>query len=133
VFRLDRVEEAALTEETFVPPEGFDVRGHLYRSLATAYSDWTVEVLLNAPIDDARQWISPIVGTLEETPHGVLLRSQVDSLGWMAHYLIGLRWPVVVLRPPELLQALRSLRAKITACLRQSATPAAPLPRGAVQ
>ena len=133
VFRLDRVEEAALTEETFVPPEGFDVRGHLYRSQATAYSDWTVEVLLNAPIEEARQWISPIVGTLEETPHGVLLRSQVDSLAWMAHYLMGLRWPVTVLQPPELLQALQSLRAKITACLRQSAALPAPLLHSAAQ
>lgn len=123
VFRLDRVEEAVLTEDTFTPPAGFDVRGHLYRSLATAYSDWTVEVLLHAPIEEARQWISPIVGTLEETPQGVLLRSQVDSLAWMAHYLMGLRWPVIVLRPPELLHALQSLRAKITACLRQTAAP----------
>jgi len=126
VFRLDRVEEAELTEETFTPPEAFDVREHLYRSLATAYTDWTVEVLLKAPIEDARRWISPIVGTLEETPRGVLLQSRVDSLAWMAHYLMGLRWPVVVLQPPELLQALQSLRARITATLRDSATAEKP-------
>jgi predicted DNA-binding transcriptional regulator YafY len=126
VFRLDRVEDAELTQDTFSPPDAFDVREHLYRSLATAYTDWTVEVLLKAPIEDARRWISPIVGTLEETPQGVVLQSRVDSLAWMAHYLMGLNWPVVVLQPPELLRALRSLRAKITATLRDSDASEAP-------
>ncbi len=120
VFRLDRVEEAELTGESFDPPDGFDVKEHLYRSLATAYSGWTVEVLLKAPIEDVKRRVSPVVGTLDETPRGVLLRSQADSLDWMAHYLMGLRWPVVVLQPPELLHALQSLRARITACLRDS-------------
>ena len=126
VFRLDRVQEAELTDETFTPPDGFDIREHLYRSLATAYSDWSVEVLLKAPIEECRRWVSPIVGSLEETPRGVLLRSRADSLAWMAHYLMGLRWPVVVLQPPELLLALQSLRSRITASLRDSAAHAAP-------
>jgi predicted DNA-binding transcriptional regulator YafY len=113
VFRLDRVLEAKLLDEPFIPPEDFDVQAELTRALASAYAEWTVEVVLETTLEEARKRISAIVGTLEEHPEGVLLRSQVDTLDWAAHYLMGLPWNVKVVSPHELAHALRKLRGKI--------------------
>ena len=113
VFRLDRVLEARLLEATFTPPENFDVQAELTRSLAAAYSEWTVEAILETTLEEARKRISAIVGTVEPHADGVLLCSRVDTLDWAAHYLMGLPWNVKVISPPELAQALRKLRGKI--------------------
>lgn len=122
VFRLDRVLDAVPGEETFTPPAGFDARQHLLQSLSSVWSGWTAEVMLKAPIEEARRWISPIVGTPEETPDGVLLRIQADSLDWTAHYLLGLPWSFTVRNPPELLEALRHLRTRIDGMLSSQAS-----------
>jgi predicted DNA-binding transcriptional regulator YafY len=121
VFRLDRVRQADLLADTFEPPSGFDVQAELVRSLASAWSQWTVEVVLETSVEEARKRISPIVGTLAEHPDGVLLRSEVDTLDWAAHYLVGLPWPVRVVSPPALKTALRRLRGKVERTLQASA------------
>jgi len=120
VFRLDRVLETVLLDATFTRPDGFDVHAHLIRTLASTWSGWTAEVLLDVPVEVARRWISPIVGSIEETPEGPLLRSQADSLDWMAQYLAGLPCRFVVREPPELLDALRRLQARLDSCVRES-------------
>jgi len=125
VFRLDRVRETTLRDATFTRPEGFDVRTHLVRALASTWSGWTAEVLLDVPLEDARRWISPIVGSIEETPEGPLLRTQADSLDWVAGYLAGLPCRFVVREPPELIDALRRLRTRLDRCVRDSVLRAA--------
>jgi len=121
VFRLDRVLEAAPVDATFVAPEGFDVRAHLISTLAATWTGWTAEVLLlDVPLDVAAWHISPIVGTLEQAPDGVLLRTQADNLDWVARYLVGLPCRFVVREPPELIDALRRLRSRLDACVRES-------------
>ena len=52
---------------------------------------------------------------LEEAEDGVLLRSWADGLDWFAHFLIGLRCPLVVRHPPELRDQLRSAAQRIMA------------------
>jgi predicted DNA-binding transcriptional regulator YafY len=126
VFRLDRVLEADPLDATFIRPEGFDVRAHLVRTLATRWSGWTAEVLLEVPADEARRWVSPIVGTIEETADGPLLRSQFDNLDWMARYLAGLPCEFTVREPVELLEAIERLRAHLARCVRRSGPESAP-------
>jgi predicted DNA-binding transcriptional regulator YafY len=123
VFRLDRVRETMLLDATFVRPEGFDVQAHLIRALASTWSGWTAVVLLDVPVEDARRWVSPIVGSIEETPEGPLLRTHADSLDWVARYLSGLPCGFVVREPPELLDALRRLRGRLDRCVRDSVRP----------
>jgi predicted DNA-binding transcriptional regulator YafY len=120
VFRLDRVLEATPLEVTFTPPDGFDAHTHLIRTLASVWTGWTAEVLLDTPYEIARHHISPIVGTLEDTPDGPLLRTQADSLDWIARYLAGLPVGFVVRKPPELLDALRRLSATLEGRVRDS-------------
>ena len=131
VFRLDRVLAAAPTGDRFEPPAGFDPREHLYRSIATMPAPWLAEVLLRTTLDEARQWISPLAGVLEETEDGVLLRATGDSLAHMARYLAWLPWPFQVLGPPELRRELRVLADRLLAGAEpQAAAPATAMGAG---
>jgi predicted DNA-binding transcriptional regulator YafY len=121
VFRLDRILQAAPLDATFERPAGFDVRAHLLETLSGTWQGWTAEVLLEARLDVARRWVSPIVGTVEDTPEGPLLRTQSDSLDWIADYLAALPCRFVIRRPPELVDAVRRVRARLDRSIRDSA------------
>jgi predicted DNA-binding transcriptional regulator YafY len=113
IFRLDRVLRAELREEQFERPADFDSLAYVVRSLANAPATWSVEVLLEATLDEARQCVPATMATLDPAEGGVLLRCQVQDLDWLAHFLAGLDMRLVVQRPPELRDALRRLAAQI--------------------
>jgi predicted DNA-binding transcriptional regulator YafY len=115
VFRLDRVLEASLRDETFTRPAGFDCLAFVIHSVATLPSDLVLDVLVKTSLDNARQSILPGVGTLHEVPDGVALRGYVQDVDWMARYLAGLHWPIVVREPAELKEALRKHAAALVA------------------
>jgi hypothetical protein len=72
-------------------------------------------VLLHTSLDEARTRISPIFGTLEELPDGVLLRAHGDHLGWMARELVATGLSLTVRRPVALRQELRALAERVLA------------------
>ena len=113
VFRLDRVLWAELRAETFERPTDFDSLDYVVRSLARAPATWSVEVLLETTLEEVRECVPAGMATLDPAEGGVLLRCQVQNLDWLAHFLAGLHVPLVVLRPPELRDALRRLAAYI--------------------
>ena len=84
------------------------------RSLARMYEPWTAEVLMDTTMEEASRSIPPIVGSLAETPRGVLLTMRANSLEWMAHVVSRIPWPVEVAGPPELAGALRALAERLT-------------------
>jgi predicted DNA-binding transcriptional regulator YafY len=104
LFRLDRVLEAEVSEETFERPAELDAPGAVMRAVASG--PWEYEVLLETGIEDAREQVPPVVASLEETEGGVLMRGTADDLGWTARLLAGLSCPFAVRRPPELGDAL---------------------------
>jgi predicted DNA-binding transcriptional regulator YafY len=112
-FRLDRVQQTILLDATFEPPPDFDALEYLLNSIASFPGTWQIEVLLKLTMEEARTRVPPATGLLEEADGGVMLRSWADGLEWMAHFLIGLRCPLVVLRPPELRDQLRSVAQRI--------------------
>jgi predicted DNA-binding transcriptional regulator YafY len=113
MFRLDRVLQAELLEETFTRPPGFDSLYHLRRSMASMPGTWKVEVLLAMPWEEAERQVPPTLAMLEQVQGGVVLRCYTQELDWMAHFLVSLRCPLVVREPPELHEALRALAAEI--------------------
>jgi predicted DNA-binding transcriptional regulator YafY len=115
VFRLDRVLEASLRETRFTRPADFDCLAFVIHSVATLPSELVLDVLVKTSLETARQWILPGVGTLEEVDEGVALRGFVQDVHWMARYLSGLHWPIVVREPPELKEALRQHAAALVA------------------
>jgi predicted DNA-binding transcriptional regulator YafY len=115
VFRLDRVQTAAVTDESFVRPPGFDSLAFVLETLAQAPWGWEVEVLLETSVELAQQWIPLGSVTLEATADGTLLRGQYERLDRLAVQLLLLECPLVVRRPPELRAAFQALAAQASA------------------
>jgi predicted DNA-binding transcriptional regulator YafY len=115
VFRLDRVREATLEEATFARPQDFDSLRCVLDSLATAPWGWSVEVLLETTLEDALGRIPPGSAIVEPVDGGVLVRTNVDRLDWLACRLLTLECPFVVRHPPELRDELRRLAAQAAA------------------
>jgi predicted DNA-binding transcriptional regulator YafY len=115
MFRLDRVIEVRVEETAFARPDEFDAAAYVVHALATMPNTWEVEVLLHTTLDEARTRISPIFGTLEELPDGVLLRAHGDHLGWMARELVATGLSLTVRRPAALRQELRALAERVLA------------------
>jgi predicted DNA-binding transcriptional regulator YafY len=116
LFRVDRVLEAEMLEETFARPADLDPSGALLRAVANTPGDrWSVEVLLlETSVEDVR-WRLPSIGlVLEETQGGTLLRCSTWSLDWVARELAGLDCSFVVRRPVELREALERRAERIS-------------------
>jgi len=115
MFRLDRIVEASLLDVSFVRPTGFDALAFVIRTIATMPSEHVLDVLIRTNLETARHWILPGVGTLEEAEGGVALRGYVQDLDWMARYLSGLHWPIVIRQPAALKDAIRHHAAALLA------------------
>jgi predicted DNA-binding transcriptional regulator YafY len=112
VFRLDRVLETDLEDVHFEPPSGFNSLEYVLDSLAKAPNGWLVEVLLETALEDAKQLIPPGVAMLEEAKGGVLLRSHVKRLEWLARLMLTWERPFTIRHPQELREALRTVAAE---------------------
>lgn len=113
LFRLDRVVDAQLCDDTFVRPVDFDTLDFVLRSLANSPGTWFIDVLLKTTLEHARAHIPAVLSPLEETPDGIVMQCYVQSLGWVAHFLAGLGCPFVIRNPPELRDELRALAESI--------------------
>jgi predicted DNA-binding transcriptional regulator YafY len=113
IFRLDRVLQAELCDERFVRPDGFDSLAHVMSSLANAPAAWSVEVLLDASLEIARERVPASMAVLEAEAAGVALRCHVENLEWVARFLVGTGLSFAVRRPPELRDTLRQLAHEI--------------------
>jgi predicted DNA-binding transcriptional regulator YafY len=116
LFRLDRVLEAEMLDDTFARPAGLDSPGAVLKAVASTPGDeWSVEVLLETRAEDAL-WQLPSVGlALEQAEGGTLLRCSTWSLDWIARVLAGLDCSFIVRRPDELREALERRAEKIAA------------------
>ena len=121
LFRLDRVLEAELLDDTFARPAGLDSPGAVLSAVASTPGDeWPVEVLLETSAEEAR-WQLPTVGlALEQAEGGTLLRCSTWSLDWMARVLAGLDCSFIVRRPDELRDALERRAEKIAVLSRRT-------------
>jgi predicted DNA-binding transcriptional regulator YafY len=116
VFRLDRVLSVETLDRTFDLPPGFDTPQGVLDALADMREDrWSVEVLLETTLAEARGQLPKMGVSLEETQEGVLMRSSTSDLAWMSRVLAGLSFPFVVRGPSELREALQHLAAEIVA------------------
>jgi len=112
-FRLDRVLEAELLEESFTRPPDFNSLDHLRRSIARMPGTWKVEVLLEITLDEAERQIPLTMAMLEQDENGVVMSCFTQDLNWMAHFLVNLRCSLIVREPVELHEALRKLAGEI--------------------
>ena len=121
LFRMDRVLEIAMLEETFVLPMGLDSPEAALRAMATTPREaWSVEVLLETEAEDAHAQLPPMGIGLEHIEGGTLLKCRTRNLDWMARVLAGLDCPFVVRGPDELRGALERRAAEISALAKRS-------------
>lgn len=111
-FRLDRITSVELLEKPFDMPADFDVLDHVIRSIGSPSGPNHIEVLLKTSLERAQQLFSPILGTLEETEEGVILRRSASEFDWIAHILLRAEFPVVVRQPTQLKQMIREMSAR---------------------
>ncbi len=113
VFRVDRIVDAKLKSETFTPPAEFNSLEFLIQSFATIPDRWNVEVVLQTTLEQASKEIPPGLGILEQRTDGVLFRTAVGDIEWMARFLVGLGCPLIVRQPPKLRTAFEKLATEI--------------------
>jgi predicted DNA-binding transcriptional regulator YafY len=113
VFRLDRVLQAEIREETYTRPTSFDCLEHVARAVALMPDKWFVEVLLETSLEEAKCEVPPALAVLEETAGGIWFRCYTKNLDWIARVLASLSFPFVVHQPPELRSTLKQLAEQL--------------------
>lgn len=108
LFRVDRIETAAVLSETFEPPVNFEMAAFLRESIAFAPAPWEVSVWLDAPPETLRRRVGARA-VLEPERNGTRLRCGVTDLDAFAVTLLYLGCGLEVTEPPELLQAFQDL------------------------
>jgi predicted DNA-binding transcriptional regulator YafY len=125
LFRLDRIVDVELREETFQRPPHFDPLAFVQASLAEAPGAWHIEAMLHATLDDVRNAISAHDATLEQHDEGIIIRLNVEDLDAAARYLVRLGCPFVVRQPAALRPVLAELARQIAVAASTDAlTPA---------
>lgn len=120
-FRLDRIVELAADEQGFERPERFDPLEQVLSALGSGAGMEQIEVILKTSIEQAQRVTASLLGTLEESPDGIVFRRAAYQLDWVAHFLITLDFPVVVVRPVELRDTLRHIAARALALANDTA------------
>jgi predicted DNA-binding transcriptional regulator YafY len=115
-FRLDRVVAPRATRFNFTPREipGGDAAEYVMRSLRTRPMNFQVSVVLDAPAEVINGKCRP--GEAEVEPLGdarCRLRTQGDSLDWLAFMIIWFNVGFEVEEPPELIKYLTDLSGRL--------------------
>ena len=105
-FRLDRIEQLEVLEETFEREEEFDCRAYVMQRYGKQSASWQIKVEFQASLFTVQQTIPAAYGQLSTTPTGVLFECEYEDLNGMARYLMGRNLPFVIHEPPELREAL---------------------------
>ena len=115
-FRVDRISGPALLDTAAEPaPEGFDAVAHVSASLARVPWTWDAEVLLDLPLETARERLSYVLAELAPDGTGTLMRIRAESLDWLAGVLAGAECGFEIRRPEELRAAAHQLAARLAA------------------
>jgi predicted DNA-binding transcriptional regulator YafY len=112
-FRLDRIGDVHLLDDTFTPPKNFDSAGYLMHSIATMPDRWMVAVILHTTLEQAAKIIPRGMGVLEAHPHGVVFHTGANDIDWLALKLTSFGFPLTILEPPELRAAFERLAEAI--------------------
>jgi predicted DNA-binding transcriptional regulator YafY len=113
-FRLDRVSELELSDQTFDRPAGFDAKTYLQRSMPFVQAGFSIEVWLDLPIDKARSHFALHRVLMEDENGGTTLRCARENLEAFAAMLLTLGCSIEVRQPRELHAAFERLAARAT-------------------
>jgi predicted DNA-binding transcriptional regulator YafY len=112
-FRLDRIEDIALTDTAFVPPPDFDALLSVEESIARMPLTWRIDVVLHATMEEARSWFPPASAFLTPDPGGVAASYYIDDLDAAAMSLAQLPCTFEIRGPAEIRLAFSRLAQRI--------------------
>jgi predicted DNA-binding transcriptional regulator YafY len=111
-FRVDRVTNVTVLEETFEHPEYVDAKQVLLDSLATTPAPFQVKVWSSLSIQALQRRIIPTHAKLTALKDGTLLTCGVEKLEWFAAILLSLGCEIKVYEPLELREAFKAIAEK---------------------
>jgi predicted DNA-binding transcriptional regulator YafY len=112
-FRLDRVIQVNILDTDFDRPNGFDPLAYLMQAIAIMPRKYAFELLLKTDIDTAQKEVFDVLGILEATEEGVILRGSVEDLDWLARQISIFSFDFVVHEPVELRNELKKHSLKL--------------------
>lgn len=108
-FRLDRVSDLEVCEETFEPPADFDARKWLQERMPFVQSDYAIDVWVDMPLAEAMQTFAPWRIATEADEGGTRLRCGRDRLDMFAAMLLSTGCRIVIHGPEELRDTFEEL------------------------
>jgi predicted DNA-binding transcriptional regulator YafY len=112
-YRLDRMQGVEPLDEAFEPPGDLDPVAALEAHLAVGW-EYAVEVLVDAPVDRVRRYLSPALGRLEIVAEGrTRVRGSTSNPYWYAEQLAAIPAPFHVVSGPELRHTVRALGRRL--------------------
>lgn len=120
-YRVDRVQSVGEQAGAFTPPADLDVLGVLEEHLGQGWT-YPTRVAIDAPLERVAPWVGPSWGRL--TPHPddprqtLLVGSTDDPQSYTAGWLASLPFDFTIEGGDEVVEAMRSLAARLTAATR---------------
>jgi len=121
-FRLDRIMQANMVNAHFERPEHFDPLSHVMQAIATMPRKFAFELLLRTDIRTAQNEVFDVLGILEASEDGVIMRGSVEDLDWLARQLAVFSFEFVVREPKQLKTELHHLSVKLENLAKHSNT-----------
>ncbi|WP_433436482.1 helix-turn-helix transcriptional regulator [Nonomuraea sp. CA-141351] len=114
-YRIDRVREVEVLDDTFSPPADLDPVATLEEHLAVGW-EYDVEVVIDAPADTVARCLPRALGRLQplDAKTSRLVGSTSNPV-WYAEQLAAIPAPYRIVRCPEVQQAARDLGQRLLA------------------
>jgi predicted DNA-binding transcriptional regulator YafY len=119
-FRLDRVSELEVRDESFDRPVGFDAKVYLQGSMPFVQAGHSIEVWLDLPLEKARAHFTCHRVMVEDENGGVTLRCSRENLEPFAAMLLTFGCSIVVRQPAELRETFERLAARAAQAARSA-------------
>lgn len=115
-FRLDRIRDLAVLDETFAPPQDFDALAHV-RAHPCSQPLHDISVWLACPPEQLHGFLSVWNTDIRAEEGGTRIRCQREQLDFFAAFLLSVPCEFRVDSPPELLGAFQRLGERCHALL----------------
>ena len=114
-YRLDRMRDVEPLDEPFERPADLDPVALLETHLAVGW-EYDVEVIIDAPVENARRYLSPALGRLDPLgPESTRLTGSTSNPYWYAEQLAVIPAPFRVIRGRELQHTTAKLGRRMLA------------------
>lgn len=106
LFRLDRIRQLELLDQTFIPPPNFQALVAVQQALTAVPSVWQIEVWFETSLAEAPRQLGISKTYFKEEGNGVVMRGEVPDLEWLASRLAGVGARLIIRQPAELRKVL---------------------------